>query len=49
MLFLLNHIFGMYGLVWAQVVSDVLTVIISYAILHHDMRKWTVSEGKEPL
>ena len=47
MLFLLNRIFGMYGLVWAQVVSDVLTVIISYAILRHDMRTWTTAERKE--
>ena len=47
MLFLLNRIFGMYGLVWAQVVSDVLTVIISYAILRHDMRTWTTDERKE--
>ena len=47
MLFLLNHILGMYGLVWAQVISDVLTVIISYAILHHSMKGWPVSAGKE--
>ena len=40
MLFLLNAIFGMYGLVWAQVVSDVLTVIASYWILRRDMQKW---------
>lgn len=47
MLFLLNRIFGMYGLVWAQVVSDVLTVVISYTILHQDMRRWDLPAGKE--
>lgn len=49
MLFLLNHIFGKYGLVWAQVISDVLTVIISYAILWHDMKKWNSNDRKECL
>ena len=46
MLYLLNHILGMYGLVWAQIISDVLTVIISYTILLKDMRKWGDSAGK---
>ena len=40
MLFLLNRVFGMYGLVWAQVVSDVLTVVISYSYLWHYMKRW---------
>ena len=46
MLYLLNRILGMYGLVWAQVVSDVLTVIISYSILHHGMKQWTSGQEK---
>ena len=29
MLFILNHFFGMYGLVWSQLAADVLTVILS--------------------
>ena len=41
MLFLLNALFGMYGLVWAQVVSDVLTVVFSYRMLRRTMRRWT--------
>ena len=49
MLYLLNRFFGMYGLVWAQVVSDVLTVIISYAILTADMKKWDSGHKKEHL
>ena len=32
MLFLLNALLGMQGLVWAQVTADILTVIISYLI-----------------
>ena len=40
MLFLLNAVFGMYGLVWAQVVSDVLTVLVSYTILLRSMKSW---------
>ncbi len=40
MLFVMRRFFGMYGLVWAQVVSDVLTVIISYLYLWHYMKRW---------
>lgn len=32
MLFLLNHIFGMYGIVWSQVTADVLTVALSFYV-----------------
>lgn len=41
MLFLFDSLFGMYGLVWAQVVSDVLTVLVSFLILRSDMRTWS--------
>ena len=34
MLFLLNRIFGMYGIVWSQVTADTLTVILSFAVYH---------------
>ncbi len=40
MLFLLRSLFGMYGLVWAQVVSDLLTVLISYICLWRSMKRW---------
>ena len=39
MLFLFNRLLGMYGLAWAQVTADLLTIGISYAILLRDMRK----------
>ena len=41
MLFLFNRLFGMYGLVWAQVTADLLTVLASYLLLYRDMRNWT--------
>ena len=34
MLFLLNAIFGMYGIVWAQAAADSLTVMLSFYMLH---------------
>ncbi len=34
MLFLLNRLFGMYGLVWAQVTADALNVALSFWIYH---------------
>lgn len=41
MLFLFNRLLGMYGLVWSQVASDLLTVLASYLLLHRDMRGWS--------
>mgnify|MGYP002624485953 CR=1 FL=1 len=40
MLYLFNFLFGMYGLVWSQVVSDLLTVLISFLILRRTMQRW---------
>ena len=40
MLFLLPHFLGMYGLVWSQFISDLLTVIISYCYLWRYMKTW---------
>ena len=40
MLFLFNALFGQIGLVWSQVVSDILTVLISYSVLWHYMKRW---------
>ena len=33
MLFLLNAIFGMFGIVWAQAAADSLTVVLSFYVL----------------
>ena len=38
MLFILNRLLGMYGLVWAQVVSDLITVVVSYVLLARYMK-----------
>ena len=32
MLFLLNYIIGMYGIVWSQVCADILTVSLSFYV-----------------
>lgn len=44
MLFILNHIIGMYGIVWSQATADVLTVILSYAVYANYMKKLKVNE-----
>ncbi len=41
MLFVFNAVIGMYGLGWSQVVSDLTTVLVSFLILHKDMKQWT--------
>ncbi|MBO7711349.1 MAG: MATE family efflux transporter [Lachnospiraceae bacterium] len=38
LLFLLNHLFGMNGIVWTQLIADTLTVAVSY-ILYFRLRK----------
>ena len=40
LLFVLNAIFGVLGLVWAQVVGDVTMTLISFVVVFRDMRKW---------
>lgn len=32
MLFILNGIFGMYGIVWSQTAADILTVALSFCV-----------------
>lgn len=32
LLFLMNHFFGMYGIVWTQLLADTLTVIVSFIV-----------------
>jgi multidrug efflux pump len=38
-IFILNRFFGMYGIVWAQMASDTVNVIISFIILRHFVKK----------
>ena len=45
--FLLNRLMGMVGLVWSQVISDVISVILSYAILAKSMKSWQSEADRE--
>ena len=38
MLFILNRIFGMYGIVWSQAAADILTVTLSFYVFRHFVR-----------
>lgn len=44
MLYLLNHFFGMYGIVWAQLVADILTVALSLWVHHAYSKKYLRTE-----
>ena len=35
LLFIMNHIFGMYGIVWTQVVADIMMTIVSMLVYWH--------------
>lgn len=39
LLFLMNYLFGLYGIVWTQLISDVITGVISYAVYRHSLGK----------
>jgi len=47
MLFILDACFGMMGLVWAQVTSDVIMTIISFIVVHRDTRSWGKNTAQE--
>ena len=47
MLFLLNRLFGMYGIVWSQATADVLTVLLSFFMYSRYRPKFQES-GKLP-
>ena len=39
LLFIMNAIFGLYGIVWTQIISDVITMIISYIVYRQSYTK----------
>ncbi len=39
LLFVMNHFFGLYGIIWTQLVSDAITSLISYAIYRASYKK----------
>ena len=45
MLFILNHLIGMYGIVWSQVTADILTVTLS-AFVYFSFRRRLVDGGE---
>lgn len=45
LLFLLDHFFGMTGIIWTQVIADALTAAISYLIYAHVKRELEVPDG----
>ena len=47
LLFVMNHFFGLYGIVWTQLISDIITGIISYAVYHHSIGKLMSESNKE--
>lgn len=46
MLFILNHFFGMYGIVWTQLIADFINVVISFIILARFMRTGLTAEER---
>ena len=46
LLLIMNHFFGFYGIVWTQLISDVITAVISYVVYHFSCRK-LLSEPKD--
>jgi len=47
MLFILNYLIGMYGIVWSQITADVLTVTLSYCVYSNYMKKFKVNESRK--
>ena len=45
LLFVMNYFFGLYGIVWTQLISDIITGIISYIIYRRSLKK-LMSEGE---
>lgn len=39
LMFLMNSLFGLYGLIWTQLISDVITVVISFIVYEHTYKK----------
>lgn len=48
LLFIMNHFFGLYGIVWTQLISDIITGIVSYAVYHHSLGKLMKEAENEP-
>ena len=47
LLFVMNYFFGLYGIVWTQLISDVITAVISYIVYHHSLGKLMKEQPNE--
>lgn len=47
LLFLMNYLFGLYGVTWTQVISDAITFIIAMTLYRNLYKKLTVEQRKE--
>ena len=43
LLFLMNAIFGLYGIVWTQLISDSITLVISFTLYHMTYKKLVIN------
>lgn len=48
LLFIMNYFFDLYGIVWTQLISDVITGVVSYIVYHHSLGKLMNNEKTEP-
>lgn len=48
LLFVMNHFFGLYGIVWTQLIADIITGVISYCVYRSSLKK-LMSEQKTEL
>ena len=46
LLFLMNHLFGLYGIVWTQLISDAITTVISMFIYHRSYKKLVLGDAR---
>ena len=46
LLFIMNALFGLYGIVWTQLISDIITGVISYAVYRSSLKK-LMTDGEE--
>ena len=48
LLFVMNHFCGLYGIVWTQLISDIITGIISYCIYRYSLSKLMSNREEQP-
>ncbi len=46
LLFVMNHFFGMYGIVWTQFIADMITLAISFTLYYFVYKSLKVAENK---